>query len=40
MTTQTQQRVGTVTSEQTNRNINDNGNQLNGLKYVGELTQT
>ncbi len=35
----TQQRVGTVTSEQTNRNINDNGNQLNGLKYVGELTQ-
>nr|WP_315472224.1 carboxypeptidase regulatory-like domain-containing protein [uncultured Undibacterium sp.] len=32
-------RVGTVTSEQTNRNINDNGNQLNALKYVGEITQ-
>ncbi|MFA9274650.1 MAG: carboxypeptidase regulatory-like domain-containing protein [Candidatus Aquirickettsiella gammari] len=32
-------RVGSVTSEQTNRNINDNGNQLNALKYVGEITQ-
>ncbi len=35
----TSARVGSVTSAQTNRNINDNGNQLNGIKYVGELTQ-
>lgn len=35
----TGKRVGGVTSSQTNRNINDNGNQLNGLKYVGEITQ-
>jgi len=36
----TGKRVGSgVTSSQTDRNINDNGNQLNALKYVGELTQ-
>ena len=35
----TSARVGSVTSSQINRNINDNGNTLNTIKYVGELTQ-
>lgn len=35
----TSARAGVVTSSQTNRNINDNGNLLNALKYVGEVTQ-
>jgi outer membrane receptor for ferrienterochelin and colicin len=35
----TSARNGVVTSSQVNKNISDNGNQLNALKYVGELTQ-
>lgn len=34
----TRARPGVVTSSQIDKNINDNGNKLNALKYVGEIT--